>query len=211
MPTQNSKLKTQNSFRRWLARDWPALVIFALASLLAAYPILAGPATHVVGWLGDNVQYSYMIGWSARALELHQSPFVDPYLNYPGTLLLATTEAPFLLMIAVSPVTMLFGPVLGYNLLLVLAHFLSGYVAYLWILRVTGSRFGGIVAGLAFMFTPFRIAHSYGHLNLIWTPVLPLFFWALDNVLQAAKPSVRGLLLLGVATFLVGCISPTSW
>ena len=48
------------------------------------------------------------------------------------------TDAPFLNMIFVAPVTWLGGPVAAYNLLVFLSHFLSGFFAYLWISRVTG-------------------------------------------------------------------------
>src|SRR5919199_5777801 len=187
----------------WIRRDGLALIIFTLGALLAVYPILLQPRSRILGWPGDNVQYVFMTGWTAKALQLKQSPLIDPQLNYPDTLVLSATDAPFLSMLGISPATIVFGPTFGYNLIIILSHVLSGYFVYLWILRLTGSRFGGIIAGLAFMLAPYRIVHSYGHLQLVSTQMLPLFFWALDHTLQAPRPSLRQLLWLGGATCLV--------
>ena len=74
-------------------------------------------------------------------------------------------------------------------------------------MNLTGSRAGGLVAGLGFLLMPFNYVKSYGHLQLISAQMLPLFFWALDRVLHADPPSRGQLRLLGAATFLVGCMS----
>jgi hypothetical protein len=192
------------ALRNWIARDGSALVLFCMAASAAMYPVMSSPSIRVIGWLGDNVQYIYMTGWVAEALRTFQSFLVDPHLNYPDVLLLPTTDAPFLSMIVAAPITWMSNPILAYNLIIFLSHVLSGYFAYLWIRRLTSSRFGGLVAGLLFLLSPYRIAHSYGHLQLVSTQFMPLFFWALDNALQGEKPRVREMAILGLATFLVG-------
>lgn len=190
--------------RRWFLRDWWVLAIFILSAGFAIYPVLGGFNARMIGSLGDNVQYVYITGRVAEALRSGQSIFSDPQLNYPDGLLLAATDVPFLSMLAAVPWTTLFGPVSGYNLIIFLSHFLSGYFAYLWILRLTKSRLAGLIAGLSFLLAPYRIAHSYGHLQLVSTQFLPLFFWSLDNVLQSPTPGRRNLVLLALATFAVG-------
>lgn len=164
------------------------MLALALAALALCWPLLAAPRTRIIGApAGDNVQYVYMTGWAGQALLLGQSPLVDPRLNYPGTLALATTDAPFLSMLLAAPFTWALGPVFAYNLIIVASGWLSGYAAYLWVRSITGSRLGGAVAGLAFMLAPFRVAHSYGHLQLVSTQGLPLFFWALDAAVRGAR------------------------
>jgi hypothetical protein len=110
-------------------------------------------------------------------------------------------------MLLVSPATLLFGPVFGYNLIIYLSHLLSGLVVFLWVKRLTGNSFGGTIAGLIFILAPFRVAHSYGHLQLVSTQTLPLFFWTLDEVLRQKLPSPPRLLALAGATALVGSMS----
>jgi len=190
--------------RSWFSRDWWVGLIFILSAGLAMYPVLGKFNSRIIGPLGDNVQYVYITGRVAEALRSGESIFSDPQLNYPDGLLLAATDVPFLSMLAAVPWTTLFGPVSGYNLIIFLSHFLSGYFAYLWILNLTKSRLAGLIAGLSFLLAPYRIAHSYGHLQLVSTQFLPLFFWALDNVLRFPIPRKRNLVLLALATFAIG-------
>lgn len=190
-----------------LRRDTIALLVFALAGLALLAPVAANPRALVLGPPGDNIQYVYMTGWVGQALLLGRSPFIDPRLGFPDSLALAATDAPFLSMVAVAPVTLLLGPLAGYNLLLLLSHVLSGYFVYLWLRRLTGSRGAGIVAGLAFALAPFRQIHSAGHPQIASSQMLPLFFWALDAALSAGRLRPRHLWALGAATFLVGCMS----
>jgi hypothetical protein len=190
--------------RSWIARDGLAIILFALAAMASMYPVMACFSKRIIGWAGDNIQYVYMTGWVAEALRTGQSILVDPHLNYPQELVLAATDVPYLSMIVAAPAVWLGNPVVAYNVIMFFSSLLSGYFAYLWIHSLTGSRFGGIVAGLLFLFSPYRIAHSYGHLQLVSTQVLPLFFWALDRALQPERPVRRDLFILTGATFLVG-------
>jgi hypothetical protein len=192
----------------WVARDGWAIALFGIAAMLAMYPVMTSFSKQILGWPGgDNVQYVYMTGWVAKALANSQSPLVDPHLNYPGKLLLSATDVPLLSMIALAAVTRLFNPISSYNLMILLAHMFSGYFTYLWVRKLTDSRFGGTIAGLLFLLSPFRIAHSYGHLQLVSTQFLPLFFWALDSALQTDGVDSRQVWLLFLTTFLVGSMS----
>ncbi|MGW8225985.1 MAG: hypothetical protein ACWGOY_09630, partial [Anaerolineales bacterium] len=155
------------SLKSWFLRDWWVLLIFFMAAGLAMFPVLGDFNARLVGPLGDNVQYVYLTGRVAQALRSGESIFSDPQLNYPDGLLLAATDVPFLSMVVAAPWTTLFGPVSGYNLIILFSHILSGYFVYLWIRRLTKSRLAGLVAGLSFLLAPFRIAHSYGHLQLV--------------------------------------------
>src|SRR5436190_8377306 len=107
---------------RLLARDIAALIFFALVGVAVMYPVIQAPRSRVIGIPGDNIQYAYMTGWVAQSVLLHQSPLVDPRLNYPDDLALPATDAPFLSMLIVAPATWLLGPVFGYNLLLFVAY-----------------------------------------------------------------------------------------
>jgi hypothetical protein len=187
--------------------DAPVWLLYLASSAWAISPVLGAPAQRVIGWVGDNVQYLYMLGWVAKALRIGANPFIDPHLNYPSTLQLASTDAPFLGFFIFAPLTWLTNEVFTYNLLLFLSFFLSGLFTYLWIKRVTSSRFAGFVAGLIFLLAPYRFAHSVGHINLVSTQFFPLFFWALDAALQSDRPAWRRLALLSLTTFLVGAMS----
>jgi hypothetical protein len=191
----------------WIRRDVMAIVLFIALGLLILGPILGSPRTLVIGTSGDIYQHAYMTGWVAQALLLGIPPFLDPRLNFPAALYLTATDVPFLNLVAVAPATWGFGPTFGYNLMVLLAHVLSGYLMYLWVRNLTGSRVGGIVAGVIFLLAPYRILRSTGHSTLMSTYVLVLFFWALEHVLSVTQPKARQLVLLGFATFAVGLTS----
>lgn len=186
-----------------LRRDALVLLWFLALALVAVAPLLPAPRTTVLGELGDNVHYAYIAGWTAQALLLGQSPFVDPRLNYPDDLALAANDSPYLSFLFVAPATLVLGPVFGYNLVIVLSHLLSGYCTYLWARSLTGHRCAALFAGTAFMLAPFRIFKSLGHVNMLSTQMLPLFFWALDASVRKREPGERQRWLLGLATFLL--------
>ncbi|MBP8250733.1 MAG: hypothetical protein KAX40_00105 [Herpetosiphon sp.] len=180
------------------------MVIIAIASM---YPILDHFGSEIIGWKGDNVLYTYMTGWTAQALKTNQSIFIDPNANYPNKLALPTNEAPFLSMLLLSPVTLLFGPIAGYNFILLISAFLSGLCMYLWVYSITKHRFGALIAGIILILSPYRVVRTYGHLNLISVFVIPLFFWSLDKAIKDMKLSIKRILSLIVVTFLVGSMS----
>jgi hypothetical protein len=203
-----ARLATRPAANSWslaALAHWP-LALIGVMALVCMYPVLPDFGRLVIGAPADNLLYAYATGWMGRAPFQGASPFVDPHMNYPDGLRVVGNDMPYLGMLAVAPVTQLFGAVAGYNALIVLAHVLSGVFTYLWVRRLTGSTFGGLVAGLAFMLAPFRLLRSFGHLNLVSTYPLPLFFWALDTALRG-RPGRRGLLALAGATFLVGAAS----
>ncbi len=197
----------QETLKHWIKRDWSILIFFGLMALAAMYPVALHLRSQVIGWKGDNVAYVYMTGWVGESLLIKQSPFFDPRLNYPAGLPLPSNDAPFLSMLAVAPATVAGGAAFGYNLVMLFSSLFSGYFVYLWVVQLTHSRIGGIVGGSAFLLMPYRITHGYGHLNLISTQALPLFFLCLDTLLQQPTPSLRKLTLLAAATAFVGLSS----
>lgn len=196
-----------HSCMRVLRRDALVLLWFVGLALLAMQPVLAQPREQILGDLGDNVHYVYMAGWSAQALLLGASPFVDPRLNYPDGLPLSSNDWPYLSYLLVAPATLALGPVFGYNLAIFFSHLLSGYFTYLWARRLTGSRLAALFAGTAFMLTPFRLLRSLGHANIVTTQMIPIFFWALDHCLSTRAQRERSLWLLGIATALLASSS----
>lgn len=190
-----------------LRRDALVLVWYLLLALFAVRPIIPDPRNTILGDLGDGTHYVYMAGWSAQALFMGQSPLLDPRLNYPDGLALATNDSPYLSYILLAPATLVLGPVFGYNLAIFVSHLLSGYFTYLWARNLTGSRAGAVFAGTAFMLAPFRILRSLGHANIVSTQMIPLFFWALDRCVRPKDTREGRLWLLGLATLLLAGMS----
>jgi hypothetical protein len=86
------------------------------------------------------------------------------------------------------------GPVAAYNLLVLSSFPLAAAAAYLLARYVLGSHFGAMVAGLAYAFLPFHVAHATGHPHVAQTQWLPLYFLALWQCVD--RPDVRSTVLL---------------
>ena len=69
-------------------------------------------------------------------------------------------------------------PILGYNLVFLSTFVLSGLGMFLLARELTGSRSAGFVAGLAYAFSPFRIA-SIPHLQVLSSAWMPFVLYGL--------------------------------
>jgi len=195
------------TIKKWFQRDSFALGLFCLLAIITMYPVMMALDNQVLGWSGDNKQYVYIIGHTAEALSQGHSPFIDPRLNYPDQLSIAATDIPFLTIIASVPFTLLFNSTLSYNFIIFFSAVLSGYFTYLWLLELTQSRLSALIGGMAFLLIPYRVVHSYGHLQLISTQFIPLFFRTVHNILQKKSLTWYNLFTLSMVTFLVGASS----
>jgi hypothetical protein len=163
----------------------------------------------LVGQIGDNVYFVWLFGWFRKAIfEFKTSPFVVPHLNYPEGWSLAHTEmSPATLAIG-FPLSFIAGNVFAYNFSALATFVLSGFFMYVWVERVTKSHWAGFIAGSFFAFSPYRFAHfRAGHLNLLGTMWLPLFFMGFFELLQEGTSSRRMIWLTGIALGLIGLSS----
>jgi hypothetical protein len=189
--------------RRWWGILGPPLFFVAM-TIIMTWPLVLHMADSVVGQIGDNVYFVWMLAWFKRAIfELHVSPINVPQLNYPEGWSLAYTEiAPSELALG-FPASLIWGPILGYNVALMLTFVLSGYFMYLWVYDLVGKSSAGLIAGMIFAFIPFRMAHFLaGHLNVAGTMWFPLFFMGLTDLLVGRRPR-RAIVLTGLSLGLI--------
>ena len=184
-------------------------VVFVGLTIVVTWPLVRVMDSMLVGQIGDNVYFVWLFGWFRKALfELKTSPFVVPFLNYPEGWSLAHTEmSPATLAIG-FPFSLIVGNVFAYNVSALATFVLSGFFMYVWVERVTKSHWAGFIAGSFFAFSPYRFAHfRAGHLNLLGTMWLPLFFMGFFELLQEGKSSRRIIWLTGIALGLIGLSS----
>lgn len=184
-------------------------VYFTALAVLMTWPLALRMGDSIVGSIGDNIYFVWMIGWVKRALfDLHTNPFNVWFLNYPEGWSLAYTEiTPAQLLLAV-PFSLLGGPTFGYNAALLLTFILSGVSMFLWVRHLTGRWEASLVAGTIFAFLPYRFAHFLiGHLNLTGTQWFPIYFWGFCDLLQAREFRWKPALLAGVGLGLIALTS----
>jgi hypothetical protein len=90
-----------------------------------------------------------------------------------GINLAGATGVPFLAF-AFAPVTWLWGPIVAYNLAVILAPVTAG-CAMFWLCRhITRSAWAALIGGAIYAFSSFEISQTSGHLHLIYTCFQPL-------------------------------------
>jgi hypothetical protein len=186
-----------------------ALLAYGLVAIFWTWPLILRVSDSVVGQFGDNMHFAWMIGWFEHALiDLHALPYHVPQLNYPQGWDLARSEIPVTMVIPGLPFAAAGNPILGYNVSVLISFVLTGWATYWWLRDLGASRSAGMLAGLAFAFSPFRIAHfRAGHLNILATMWFPIFLIGLFRALRG-WPTPRWLAILsGVAFGLVSLSS----
>jgi hypothetical protein len=171
------------------------LGFLGLAVLLLG-SVWTAPATRTLGGgVGDPGLFAWFLRWTPFAVGRHISPFASDYLNHPdGINLMWNTWMP-LPGLLLSPLTLLLGPVLAFNLLVTLAYGLSAWSAYLAIHRYVPSHGAAACGGLVYGFSPAMVIHSH-HPNLILILLLPWLFVLLDEIVDRQR---RSPVSLGVA------------
>jgi hypothetical protein len=196
-------LKTVHGLRTILAAAF-----FCGLTLLMTRPLLFRVDSAIIGWVGDNFYFLWLVGWFQHALiDLHTSPLHVPWLNYPAGWQLAYDEITSAMVLLALPASFFAGPTFGYNFALLLTFLLSGLGVYWWVRKLTGCTAAGIIAGTIFAFVPYRMSHLLGHLNLIGTQWFPFYFMSLHGLL--ARPS-RSWWHSGMAALFLGLIGMTS-
>jgi hypothetical protein len=131
------------------------------------------------------------------------NPLFTGFLMAPEGANLLVNPSILLTSVVLSPVTVLFGPVVSYNLLSTASLALSAWAAYLACRRITGSGAGAIVCGLLYGFGPYMQAHSVAHPNLALAVFPPFALTMIHEIaVSQRRPPGRVGALLGA-----GCVA----
>jgi hypothetical protein len=199
---------------RWLPGRWRVAVqpLFLMAFLgLAVWlfaPAWSSPTTRTLaGGNGDPAIFIWFLRWIPFALEHGHDLLVAYHLNYPDGVNLMWNTSLVLPGLLLAPLTTRFGPVLTFNVLLVLASGLSAWCAYLAIRRFVPGHLAAATGGLVYGFSPaMRGQGSHLHMSLAF--LVPLLLLLLHEILvrQRRPPWLAGaaLGLLAACQLLTG-------
>jgi hypothetical protein len=176
----------------------------AILALIMSWPLVLDLAGSGVTDRPDGRLNAWILAWDAHALlhapgRLFQAPIFHPLPDA-----LAFSENLLLPAILAAPATLLGGPVLGYNLVLLLSAVVSGLGVQLLVRRASGDRLGAFVAGAFFAVGShrwIRMAHLHAEVTLF----LPFALLALDRFWQ--RRTLGRALLVGVFLALQGLSS----
>jgi hypothetical protein len=159
-------------------------MLFVALTLALTWPLARGLTHDVAGDFGDPLFTSWAIAWDATHLGRgwwHANIFA------PHPLALAYSEHFVPQALQVLPIyAATNNPILCYNLLFLSTFVLSGLGMFLFARELTGSPSAGLVAGLAFSFTPYRIA-SIPHLQVLSSAWMPFVLYGLRRHFQTRR------------------------
>ena len=179
---------------------WFALAVFYGGLTVAyAWPIVAAIATTLPHDLGDPALNTWILWWNAHAVPLTTRWWNAP-IFFPQDGAFALSETLLALAPLTSPLQWVgASPVLAYNIVFLLSFPTAALAAHALAYRLTGRHDAALLAGLAFAFSPYRVA-QIPHLQMLWTCWMPLALLALHR--YSVAPRARDLVLLGICWLL---------
>jgi hypothetical protein len=156
--------------------------LLALAAYLAVYAIgYIGPllphldAPVVAQGYPDPNFYVWSWQWWPYAISHQLNPLYSGQIGAPAGYDLAWTTPTAAAAVLLYPVTELFGPLVSFNLALVLAAPVSAWTAFLAARRLTGRFWAALAAGAVYGFSWYETGQTQvGHPNLCLIMMLPL-------------------------------------
>jgi hypothetical protein len=147
-----------------------ALVVYATVSV--AYfgiPAVAHLDRDCVcgGKGNDPGTYMWFLSWWPHAVLHGINPFFTDALFAPHRLDLGPTALVPGAALVAAPVTLLFGPLVAYNVLVLASPILAALFAFLLCRYITQSFPAALIGGYLFGFSAYMLGHMFGHLNLI--------------------------------------------
>lgn len=140
--------------------------------------------------------------------DLHTNPFAQSDLVfYPIGFNISTGYDTLLATIISLPLQFIFkNPFIVYNILIIFNFVFSSYASYLLAKYLTNDKKVSFIAGIIFGFSPYMMARSLGHMNLLTTGMIPLFILIFLKTLK--NPSLKSFSLSALLFLLV---SLSSW
>ena len=186
---------------RW--SDLAMLPVFAVATALLTWPAAARLPSQFPSDGGDANLFVWNL-WLFRksVLDPSLSVFHTDYIFWPHGISTRLHSFSFFNCALGVPLQRVLSIETTYSLLMLLALCLTAFAAYLVGKYVTGSRAGGLLAGLFFGFCPYMVWHAYGHLDLVSSEWAVIYILLVVVLLKKAR--ARHALLAGASLALAG-------
>jgi hypothetical protein len=149
-----------------------ASALFLALALAAMWPGLFTGHDTIVGTTGDPSLSIWALQWMPFALGHHLNPLVTDYLHYPTGVNLMWNSSILFPSLVLTPVTVLWGPIVSYNVLTLLSMWLSGWCAFLTVRRYSRHWVSAAAGGLLYQFSPFMASQITVHAQ-IFVAVFP--------------------------------------
>jgi hypothetical protein len=178
--------------------------VFAIASFIAVALFLTAPL-----WFNldhelredpqDQAFFEWMLAHGARVLTDGAYPFFSDRMNYPDGVNMMANTSVLAVSLPMTPITLLFGPHVAFNVFLTIALAATGISWYLVLSRrFVTSRTAAWVGALFCTFAPSMVSHAGGHPNIVSQFLVPLIIWRTLELRAPGRAVRNGLLLAGL-------------
>ncbi|MFY1650355.1 hypothetical protein ACN27J_05600 [Solwaraspora sp. WMMB762] len=159
----------QPSLWRFLRHEWTLAVLGGLLlAVVLTWPTLRHPASTIPGDIADPTLQAWQVAWGGHALLTDPTGLWHSNTFFPERYTYAYSDT----LLGYAPAGMIGSgfeaALIRYNILYVLLYALAFIGAYALIRQLGAGRIGAAVAGVAWAFAPWRLAHS-GHMNILST------------------------------------------
>ncbi|HEY5317084.1 MAG TPA: hypothetical protein VIJ20_03835 [Solirubrobacteraceae bacterium] len=177
-----------------------ALLLYMSVAVVYQYHAVVHLSTSCACLGDDPTQFMWSMVWWPHAILNGLNPFVTHLIWVPGPInVAANTSVPGPALLA-APLTALAGPVVSYNVLMIIAPVTGAWFAYRLCLYLTRSPAASILAGFLFGFSAYGLGELEGHMQLVFTFAAPaaalLTLKRLDGVITARRYLVLMALVL---------------
>src|SRR6516225_8541004 len=166
----------RRSMKNAIIRQLPAGaagLIYLLLSVLY-FGTLGNYGRVYLGYGLDPIQFIWFLNWWPWAIAHGLNPFISYYVWYPhGFNMTWATSVP-LAALLMWPLTWLYGAVVSYNVLSLLAPALSAWTGFLLARYLTRDTPASFIGGYLFGFSSYELGEMQNHLNLNMVFVVPL-------------------------------------
>lgn len=162
--------------------------MFALDLVLAVvwlHRVWFGPGLghRLVGGATDPEMFAWYLAWVPHAVGSGLNPFVTHVVAAPAGANLMWSTSVLLPAFVLSPVTLLFGPFVAYDVAVTAGITLNAFVAFLAFRRFCRRPSAAVVGSLLYGFSPFVAGQLLGHVNLVILAFPPLVLLLLHELL----------------------------
>jgi len=179
-------------------RDVLAITSFVAVALFITAPLWLNLDHELRDDPQDQAFFEWMLAHGARVLTDGVYPFFSDRMNYPDGVNMMANTSVLAVSLPMTPITLMFGPHVAFNLFLTLALAATGISWYLVLSRqFVASRLAAWVGALFCTFAPSMISHAGGHPNIVSQFLVPLIIWRVLE-LRTGRPVRNGLLLAGL-------------
>ncbi len=176
-----------------------ALAIYALATwVFFVRPGVFAGASYLGGG-ADPTAFMWCLSWWPYAITHGLNPFITHSVWAPsGFNLTWATSVPSLALLA-WPLTAVWGPVVSFNVLTLLAPVLAAFAAFVLCKEITGKFWPALLGGWFVGFSSYELGQMLGHLNLDFIAGIPFLLW-LTVLRYKGKITLRPYVALAGAT-----------